>query len=90
MHDITERKQVESEREAAIKELSAKTAELDHYFTSALDLLCIANTAGKFTRLNPEWEKVLGYPIAELEGRSFLDLVHPDDLSGTIEARVRA
>ena len=86
VHDITERKQVESEREAAIKELSAKTAELDHYFTSALDLLCIANTAGKFTRLNPEWEKVLGYPIAELEGRSFLDLVHPDDLSGTIEA----
>jgi PAS domain S-box-containing protein len=88
-HDITERRQTESQKEAAIQALSAKTAELDHYFTSALDLLCIANTAGQFLRLNPAWEKVLGYPLSELEGRVFLDLVHPDDLDGTIGALAR-
>ena len=72
-------------------ELMAKAAreaqaELDRYFTSSLDLLCIANTAGQFVRLNPEWETVLGYRLDELEGRAFLDLVHPDDLDATLEA----
>ncbi len=65
--------------------LSEKTEELDRYFTSSLDLLCIADTSGRFQRLNPEWEKVLGYSIAELEGRRFLDYVHPDDLPSTLD-----
>ncbi|WP_340817657.1 PAS domain S-box protein [Methanolobus sp. WCC4] len=77
--DITEQKNAEE----ALRE---KTEELETYFTSSLDLLCIANTKGEFIRLNPEWEKVLGYSIDELEGSSFLDFVHPDDLEATIEA----
>ncbi|MFA6242902.1 MAG: PAS domain S-box protein, partial [Candidatus Hydrogenedentales bacterium] len=76
--DITERKRAEAE-------LQAKKEELDRYFTSSLDLLCIASTTGRFIRLNPEWEKVLGYSVAELEGRAFLDLVHPDDMASTID-----
>ncbi|TVQ22540.1 MAG: PAS domain S-box protein, partial [Spirochaetaceae bacterium] len=60
--------------------------ELERYFTSSLDLLCIANTAGEFERLNPEWERVLGYPVAELEGRSFLEFVHPEDRDATLKA----
>jgi PAS domain S-box-containing protein len=66
--------------------LHQKTQELDRYFNSSLDLLCIADTSGHFLRLNPEWEKVLGYPKAELEGKLFLDLVHPDDLQSTLES----
>ncbi len=77
--DVTEQART---REA----LREKSAELDLYFTSALDLLCIADTGGRFLRLNPEWEKVLGYGLAELEGRSFLELVHPEDLSATLAA----
>ncbi|MGE5797565.1 MAG: PAS domain S-box protein, partial [Ignavibacteria bacterium] len=57
--------------------------ELDRYFTSSLDLLCIADADGYFRRLNPEWEKTLGYTAAELEGRKFLELVHPDDVEKT-------
>ena len=76
--DITEQKQAE-------KALLEKTEELEVYFTSSLDLLCIANTKGEFVRLNPEWENVLGYSVDELEGRIFLDFVHPDDLEATIE-----
>jgi len=63
-----------------------KTEELDRYFNSSLDLLCIADTGGRFLRLNPEWEKTLGYPLQELIGKKFFDLVHPDDLSATLEA----
>ncbi|NMB79901.1 MAG: PAS domain S-box protein, partial [Methanomicrobiales archaeon] len=72
--------------EEAVKE---KTAELDRFFNSSLDLLCIADTEGKFRRLNPEWEQTLGYPVNELLGKRFLDLVHPDDLGPTMEAVAR-
>jgi len=77
--DITERKKVE-------EALQAKTQELDRYFTSSLDLLCIADTDGYFRRLNPEWEKTLGYTLAELEGRQFLEFVHPQDVEATVAA----
>ncbi|MFH0976580.1 MAG: PAS domain S-box protein [Spirochaetota bacterium] len=74
--DITERKRTEE----ALRE---KTIELDYYFTSSLDLLCIADTDGHFHRLNPEWEKTLGYSITELKGRKFLEFVHEDDVEKT-------
>lgn len=74
--DITDRKQAE----AALLE---KTDEVNRFFTASIDLLCIADTDGYFRHLNPEWEKALGYPLTELEGHRFLDLVHPEDLDAT-------
>ena len=65
--------------------LREKSEELDRYFTSSLDLLCIANMEGTFLRLNPEWERVLGYQTDELVGRNFVDLVHPQDVPATVE-----
>ncbi|NLV26140.1 MAG: PAS domain S-box protein [Methanomicrobiales archaeon] len=63
-----------------------KTFEIDKFFNMSLDLFCIADTNGYFHRLNPEWENTLGYNLDELEGKQFLDFVHPDDLEKTIEA----
>lgn len=80
--DITLRKKAE-------EELQKKTKELDRYFTSSLDLLCIADTGGHFRRLNPEWENTLGYSISELEGKSFLEFVHPDDIQATKDETAR-
>jgi PAS domain S-box-containing protein len=77
--DITERN-----RNAAL--LREKTEELERYFTSSLDLLCIADTEGYFHRLNPEWEKTLGYSLEDLEGKRFLDFVHPEDMAATLAA----
>jgi PAS domain S-box-containing protein len=74
--DITDRKQAELA-------LAAKTAELDRFFSVALDLLCIADTEGYFRRLNQQWEVTLGYHLQDLEGRRFFDFVHPDDLEST-------
>jgi len=73
-------------RQKVEEALQTKTQELDRYFTHSLDLLCIADTDGYFRRLNPEWESALGYPLLELEGKRFLDFVHPDDLEATIAA----
>lgn len=75
-----------TERRRAEAALRAKSEELDRYFTDSLDLLCIADTDGHFRRLNPEWERTLGYPLAELEGQRFLDFVHPDDVEATLAA----
>ncbi|MEZ4835208.1 MAG: PAS domain S-box protein [Caldilineaceae bacterium] len=36
-------------------------------------------------RVNRGWEYVLGYTSQELEGTSFMDLVHPDDQESTLE-----
>jgi PAS domain S-box-containing protein len=78
-NDITTLK----ETEAALQQ---KTEELEVFFSSTIDLLCIANTEGYFLRLNPEWENTLGYQLSELEGKRFLDFVHPDDLESTLAA----
>jgi len=64
-------------------ELRQKTAELETFFSSSLNLLCIADADGRFRRLNQEWERALGFSLSELEGRRFLDLVHPDDVEAT-------
>ncbi len=75
-----------SDRKAVEQSLQEKNAELDRFFSVALDLLCIADHTGRFRRVNQQWEKTLGYTLAELENASFLDLVHPDDLEVTLQA----
>lgn len=74
------------ERQRAEDKLKGKTEELELYFSTSLDLLCIADKDGYFRRLNPEWEKTLGYTLSELEGKRFLEFVHPDDLDKTFAA----
>jgi PAS domain S-box-containing protein len=59
--------------------------ELEQFFSTSLDLLCIADADGNFRRVNKEWENILGYSTGELEQRSFLDFIHPDDLQETID-----
>jgi diguanylate cyclase (GGDEF)-like protein/PAS domain S-box-containing protein len=66
--------------------LKQKSEELDNYFNNAIDLFCIADTDGYFVKLNPAWEKSLGYAIADLEKRRFFDLIHPDDIEATADA----
>ncbi|MCU0559082.1 MAG: ATP-binding protein [Desulfobacterales bacterium] len=73
-------------RQSAEESLRQKTEELDRFFNVTLDLLCIANTGGYFLRLNPAWEKILGYSREELMAKSFFEFVHPDDLGKTREA----
>lgn len=69
LHDISERKYNE--------------LQLSNFFDVSLDLLCIAHIDGYFAKLNRQWEYVLGYELAELEGRPFMELVHPDDREST-------
>lgn len=85
-HDVTVLKKAREEVEIARKALRLKSEELERYFSSSLDLLCIADTDGHFLRVNAEWEKILGYSADDLNGRLFLDFVHPDDMEATLAA----
>jgi PAS domain S-box-containing protein len=58
--------------------------ERDRFFDLSIDLLATGNFAGYFTRVNPAFERVLGFTSAELMAQPFLDFVHPDDLEHTI------
>src|SRR5689334_11446308 len=57
--------------------------EIERLFELSLDLLCIAGFDGYFKRLNPAWERTLGFPVQELLSRPYLDFVHPDDRDAT-------
>ncbi|MCU0591119.1 MAG: PAS domain S-box protein [Desulfobacterales bacterium] len=73
-------------RRAAEGDLRRKKEELDKFFSMNLDLLCIADTEGYFLRLNPAWENTLGFGLAELLSKPFLELVHPEDVAATRKA----
>ncbi len=73
--DITERRFAEEER--------------DRFFTLSIDMLCIAGYDGHFRRLNPAWERALGWTSEELIRRPYLDFVHPEDIEATKAAAAR-
>jgi PAS domain S-box-containing protein len=54
-------------------------SQADIFFKLSKELLCIADMKGYFRRLNPHWEKSLGYTLEELYSKPVLDFVHPDD-----------
>jgi len=64
-----------------LRRTSRLAAELEQLFTFSLDMLCSVGKDGRFIRLNPAWEKSLGYHSGEMEGMRYTELVHPDDLA---------
>jgi PAS domain S-box-containing protein len=71
MRDMTERNKLTEER--------------DRFFALSMDMLCIVRLDGKFQRVNPAFQQVLGYSEEELLRMSVFDLVHPDDYAETLE-----
>ncbi|KMO30097.1 hypothetical protein VP06_22780 [Methylobacterium aquaticum] len=69
-------------------QVAARTRERDRMWRLSKDVMLIARFDGTMTALNPAWQAVLGWQPADLVGRSFLDLVHPDDHART-EAEAR-
>ena len=64
--------------------MSQTSSVEDRFFELSIDLLCQLDFNGYFRRLNPAWERTLGFSIAELMSRPFIELVHPDDRERTL------
>ena len=71
MRDMTERNKLTEER--------------DRFFALSMDMLCIVHLDGRFQRVNPAFQKVLGFSEEEFLCTSVFELVHPDDLSRTLQ-----
>jgi len=69
IQDVTNRKRAEE--------------ELENTFNLSPDMVGVFTTEGKLLKVNPSWEKVLGYTIKELLGMGWTKLVHPDDVEQT-------
>lgn len=70
MRDMTERNRLTEER--------------DRFFALSMDMLSIVHLDGRFQRVNPAFQKVLGFSEEELLSMSVFGLVHPDDLAKTV------
>jgi PAS domain S-box-containing protein len=57
----------------------------DTFFEASIDMLCILGFNGYFERLNPAWERTLGFTIEELKSRPFIEFVHPEDRERTLK-----
>lgn len=72
------------EKGGAPNRVSGENALEERFFNISLDLLCQLDFNGYFKRLNPAWERTLGWSIEELRSRPFIEFVHPDDREGTL------
>jgi len=83
-HDQLQRKIEELKKKAQVSETCLD--QLAPIFNFSLDMIGSGNLQGYFTKVNPSFEHILGYPEKEFLHAPFLDFVHPDDIDETRKA----
>lgn len=70
-----------SRDEGTLREaFDSQKAHLDHLFASLREAVVLVDNQGTVREVNPEFERLFGYPREEVLGRNIDDLIAPDDL----------
>ena len=56
----------------------------NRFMNLSADLFCIATFDKHFKRVNPSWEKALGFTEQELLAKPYTDFIHPEDRESTV------
>ena len=83
VEDITERKRAEAAVREGQAKLAAALATNQLIMDNSQDVICTIDDAGRFVTMNEASERLWGYSPAELIGRRYMDLVHPEDRAET-------
>ncbi|WP_203234453.1 hybrid sensor histidine kinase/response regulator [Sphingomonas solaris] len=87
--DVTSRKADELRlrelNETLEAQVAERTADRDRMWRLSTDLMLVARFDAVITAVNPAWSTLLGWAERELIGRRFIDLVHPEDVTSTLE-----
>src|SRR5438477_9718167 len=86
VEDISERKAAEAALEASRRDLEAALHKNQLIMDNSLDVICTIDGEGRFLSVNAACEQLWGYTQTELIGRSFIELVHPEDRLKTTAA----
>ncbi|WP_445344457.1 PAS domain-containing protein [Aliirhizobium terrae] len=86
--DITARRKAEQAlqemNETLERHVAERTADRDRMWRLSTDIMLVADFNAKITAVNPAWQSVFGWKEGDLIGRSFMDLIHPDDRASTL------
>ena len=61
-------------------------ADVGAFFDVSLDLLVIRDLEGRVVKASASWRTLLGHDPDAMVGQRLLDLVHPDDMPGTLDS----
>lgn len=78
--DVTEEKKKE-------EELQKSNLQVENLLNTTQDLIFLADENGFFQKVSKSCEKILGYTQSELIGKSYRDLIHPEDIEATVAIR---
>lgn len=86
--DITARRKAEQAlldvNDTLERRVAERTADRDRMWRLSTDIMLVADFSATFKAVNPAWKTVFGWDEHELLGRSFVDLIHPDDKDATL------
>ncbi|TWI55735.1 PAS domain S-box-containing protein [Pseudomonas duriflava] len=85
IQDIVDAREILSRsREELERLIEVRTRERDRIWRLSNDLMKVCHLDGQLAAVNAAWSRTLGWTEQELAGRSYFDLVHPDEIEHLI------